>query len=97
MKNTEVDDNRFRRINVRKISSLKDLFNKPIVELEFKVNDKSQIEDILNLVKERGETVIKIRIKDKNDNLIFKLKNKRLVNRKSINLLKNLDISTTIH
>jgi len=97
MKNTEVDDNRFRRINVRKISSLKDLFNKPIVELEFKVNDKSQIEDILNLVKERGETVIKIRIKDKNDNLIFKLKNKRLVDRKSINLLKNLDISTTIH
>ena len=38
-----------------------------------------------------------LRIKDKNDNLIFKLKNKRLVDRKSINLLKNLDISTTIH
>ena len=91
------NDNRFKRINVKKIASLKDLFNKEILELEFSLNETKQINEISNLVGNKGKTEVKIKIKDQNKNLVFKLKNKRLVDRKSVNKLKNQDISYNIH
>ncbi len=96
-KNISDNENRFKRINVKKIASLKDLFNKEILEVEFSLNDTKQINEILNLVDKKGETEVKIKIKDQNKDLVFKLKNKRLVDRKSINKLKNQDISYNIH
>ena len=44
-----------------------------------------------------GSTEVKIKVLDKDSELVFKLKNKRYIDRKSINTLKNLDILTTIH
>ena len=96
-KNVSDDENRFKRINVKKIASLKDLFNKEILEVEFSLNNDKQINEISNLVENKGKTEVKIKIKDQNKDLIFKLKNKRLVDRKSINKLKNQDISYNIH
>jgi DNA polymerase-3 subunit alpha len=96
-KNVSDDENRFKRINVKKIASLKDLFNKEILKVEFCVNDAKKINEILNLVKKEGKTEVKIKIKDQNKNLVFILKNKRLVDRKSINMLKNQDILTTFY
>ncbi|SVB94780.1 uncharacterized protein METZ01_LOCUS247634, partial [marine metagenome] len=64
---------------------------------EFCVNDTKKINEILNLVKKEGKTEVKIKIKDQNKNLVFILKNKRLVDRKSINMLKNQDILTTLY
>jgi len=94
-KNVPNNENRFKRINVKKITSLKDLFNKEILKVEFCINDTKKINEILNLVKKEGKTEVKIKIKDQNKNLVFMLKNKRLVDRKSINMLKNQDILTT--
>ena len=96
-KNITDNENRFKRINVKKIASLKDLFNKEILEVEFSLNNTKQINEILNLVDKKGKTEVKIKIKDQNKDLVFKLKNKRLVDRKSINKLKNQDISYNIH
>nr|MBC8306810.1 DNA polymerase III subunit alpha [Pelagibacterales bacterium] len=96
-KNISDNENRFKRINVKKIASLKDLFNREILELEFSLNDTRQIKEISNLVNNKGKTEVKIKIKDQNKDLVFKLKNKRLVDRKSINKLKNQDISYNIH
>ena len=96
-KNLPDDDNRFKRINVKKIASLKDLFNQDILKVEFCVKDTKKINEILNLVKKEGKTEVKIKIKDQNKNLVFILKNKRLVDRKSINILKNQDILTTFY
>jgi len=96
-KNITDNENRFKRINVKKIASLKDLFNKEILEVEFSLNNTNQINEILNLVNKEGKTEVKIKIKDQNKDLVFKLKNKRLVDRKSINKLKNQDISYNIH
>ena len=84
-------------INVKKIASLKDLFNKPISTVDFITNKTSQIHKISSLIKKKGLTEVKIKVKDKDNELVFKLKNKRLVDRKSINTLKNQDISTIIH
>ena len=55
------------------------------------------LEKIYNLIEKKGITEVKIKVKDKDNELVFKLKNKRLVDRKSINTLKNQDISTIIH
>jgi len=96
-KNITEENNRFKRINVKKIASLKDLFNKPISDIDFIVNDTQSINDISNYIKKDGTTNVKIKIKDGNKNLIFKLKNKRLVDKKSLNMLKKQDILTTIH
>jgi len=96
-KNITEDNNRFKRLNVKKIASLKDLFNKPISEIEFVTKDPKKMNEILNLIKKDGATSVKIKIKDGDENLIFKLKNKRLVDRKTVNTLKKQDILTTIH
>ena len=91
------DNNRFKRLNVKKIVSLKDIFNKPIFEIEFKTENPDKIKEISNLIKKEGTTEVKINIKDGDKKLVFKLKNKRLVDRKSVNTLKKHDILTTIH
>jgi DNA polymerase-3 subunit alpha len=96
-KNLSENENRFKRINVKKIASLKDLFNKPISAIDFNTNKTSQIHKISSLIEKKGLTEVKIKVKDKDNELVFKLKNKRLVDRKSINTLKNQDISTIIH
>ena len=96
-KNVTEDSNRFKRINVRKISSLKDLFNKPVSEIEFCAQNSDQLMEISSLIKNEGSTGVKIIFQDEKNKFIFRLKNKRLVDRKSINMLKNQDILTTIH
>ena len=96
-KNITEDNNRFKRINVKKVASLKDSFSKPITDIDFIANDSSNIKDISSHIKKDGATNVKIKIKDGNKNLIFKLKNKRLVDRKTLNNLKKQDILTTIH
>jgi DNA polymerase III subunit alpha len=96
-KNISDDENRFKRINVKKIAPLKDLLNKPISKVIFHITNTDQIKNISELIEENGSTEVNFKIKDKDNDLIFKLKNKRSVDRKSINLIKNRDISTIIH
>ena len=61
IKNITEDNNRFKRLNVKKIASLKDLFNKPISEIEFFTKDSKKINEILNLIKKDGTTSVKIK------------------------------------
>ena len=91
------DENRFKRINVQKIAPLKDLFDKPISEIYLNVKNVNEIQTISNFINQEGPTDVKIKITNEGNELIFKLKNKRLINRKSLNILKNKDILTTIH
>ncbi len=91
------DENKLKRINVQKIASLKDLFNKPVNEIVFNIRSIKDIDKISDLVDEEGTTEVTININDENNDISFKLKNKRLIDRKAINILRNNDISTTIH
>jgi DNA polymerase III subunit alpha len=97
LKTISKDENKSKRVNVQKIASLKDLFNKPISEIIFNVKSLNDIDKISDLVKEMGSTEVKINIKDKKTDVCFRLKNKRFIDRKSINILKNNDISTIIN
>ena len=96
-KNLSDDDNRFKRINVKKITSLKHLFNKPISNLEIFVNNTNLIEKIEKILSKNGDTQVKINLKDENEKMIFNLKKKRFVDRKNLNLLKNQGITANIN
>jgi len=91
------DENRFKRINVQKIASLKDLFNKPVGEIIFNIKSTEDIDKISDFLKEEGTTEVKINLENNNNNISFKLKDKRFIDRKVINILRNNDISTIIH
>jgi DNA polymerase-3 subunit alpha len=91
------DEGKYKRINVQKIASLKDLFNKPVNEIVFNLKSIKDIDKISNLVSEEGTTEVKFNINDESKDISFKLKNKRLIDRKAINILRNNDISTIIH
>jgi len=95
-KNNIDENNRFRRINVRKIASLKNLFNKPISNIELFIKDQKSIDKIEKILSKNGNTEVKIKIQDEKTKYFFNLKNKRFVDRKSLNLLKNQGISTNI-
>ena len=90
------DENRFKRINVLKIASLKNLFNKPVSSITFNLKSTKDIDQISNFLQKEGPTEVKINIINKENKINFKLKNKRQIDRKSINILRNKDISTVI-
>ena len=73
------------------------MINKPISTAEFNLNSESNIDEIAQAISNKGNTEVKIRIKHKENNLVFKLKNKRQIERKSINILKKHNISTNIN
>ena len=90
------DENKLKRINVQKITSLKDLFNKPVSEIAFNIKTVDDIEKISKLLNEEGTTEVKINLETNDNNISFKLKNRRLIDRKAINLLRKDDISVII-
>ena len=90
------DENKFKRINVQKIASLKDLFNKPVNEILFNITSVRDLDKISHLAKEYGTTEVNINLKENNNELIFKLKNKRFIDRKLINIIRNQGISAII-
>ena len=96
VKNLSDEENRFKRINVKKIVSLKELINKPIKAIQFRSENIDSLKSLSNLSKEKTQTEVKIVIKDNTNNLIFKLKDKRHIERKTLESLKNKDISTII-
>jgi len=90
------DENRFKRVNVQKIGSLKDLFNSPIKEVFFEVKSDEEVNVISKILDKDGKTSININLINDNKTLTFKLKNNRNLDRKSINLLRKREISSTI-
>ncbi len=96
-KNVSNDENRLTRINVKKIASLKDLFNSPINEVSFEVKSDKQIQEIYKILKDDGKTIVIINLITADNNLKFRLKNTRKLDRKSLNLLRNQEIQAIIN
>ncbi len=91
------DEDKTRRINVRKIASLKDLFNSSIKEITFNLSSESQLKYIKRFLDEKGETIVNINILNNSQIAKFKLKTLRNIDRKSINILRNKEISLNIN
>jgi DNA polymerase-3 subunit alpha len=96
VKSISNDENRFKRVNVQKIGSLIDLFNSPIKEVSFDVNNDENLETISKILNEDGKTEIIFNMKVNDKTLKFKLKKTRNLDRKSLNLLRKREISSTI-
>ena len=96
VKSISNEENRFKRINVQKIASLSDLVNQPIEEVTFDLKSLDQLEQISKILNDNGETTVKIKLRDHDKDFSFKLKNKRNIDRKMVNILRNQEISTII-
>ena len=72
------------------------MLNKPIKEITFNTEEIKSLEKISNLTKEKGNTEVKIIFNDNEKKTIFKLKNTRKIDRKSIESLKNDKILTSV-
>jgi len=90
------DENQTKRINARNIASLKDLFNSPIKEVTLNINTENQLEEISSFLHKKGETIVNINFCSKEDSYIFKLKDNRSIDRKSINLIRSKEINAII-
>ena len=86
-----------KRINVTKISSINSLANTPIHEVLFELKDLSQLELLKNLDKNNGNAIVKLSLKNSKGKMVFKLKEKRKIDRDLINSLKNREISAHIN
>ncbi len=96
VKSISSDENRFKRINVQKIGSLKDLFNSPINEVSFNIKSNDELKEISKILKDDGKTIVNVNMDTVEKTLKFKLKNTRNLDRKSLNLLRKMDISSSI-
>ena len=96
VKSISADENRFKRMNVQKIGSLLELLNKPIAEITFNLKSLEELDEISKFLPINGETLVKINLSDENNDFNFKLKNKRDIDRKTLNLLRNKEISAII-
>ncbi|MDC1112585.1 DNA polymerase III subunit alpha [Candidatus Pelagibacter sp.] len=90
------DDNRLKRINVQKVGSLKELFNNPIQEVLFEIKSQEELDHISKFLTKNGDTIIKFKLRNNDTSYDFQLENKRNLDRKTINLLRNKEISTII-
>ena len=91
------NEDRTRRINVRKIASLKELFNGSIKKITLNISSEEQLRDIQKFLNKKGETQVHINFSNNFKIYKFKLKSSRNIDRKSINLLRNKEISLNIH
>ncbi len=70
-------ENRFRRINVRKIQSLDKILKKSYDNVEIQINDMNNLKKLYEVIKEKGSSKIKISINEQDKNYFFELKDKR--------------------
>ena len=64
--------------------------------MTFKLKSLKELDELSKFLINKGETLININLNDKNNSVDFQLKNKRNIDRKTINLLRNKEISAII-
>ncbi len=77
-----------RKINVKKIVTLKEMLNSNFDELKFKINNLEELTKIKNLSKKDGKTKITFQFFDKDNHYTFALNEKRYIDNNLINELK---------
>ena len=91
------DEEKMKRINVRKIAPLKDLFNSSIKEITLNIKSIKELDAVKIFLDEKGETIVNINISNHLETQKFKLRHLRNIDRKSINILRNKQFNLHIH
>ena len=97
IKSVSGEENRFKRINVQKIVPLAEVVKKPITEVTFNLKSRKELDEISRILTNEGSTLVNINISDENNSLSIRLNNKRNLDRKMLNILRNKEISSIIH
>ena len=85
-----------KRINIKKIISLKEVINKPMEEIKIKVNNIDELNKFKSLSKNEGNTKILVQIEENEKIYSFQLNDKRKIDHKlinSLNLEDNIEIN----
>ena len=77
IKDKENQENRFRRISVRKITSLEEATKLNYSNVEIQLHKSEDLEKLYKVIKDKGNSKIKISIEDNNKNYLFELKDRR--------------------
>jgi len=77
IKDKENENNRFRRINVRKVISLDKITKENYTNVNIEVNNEEDLKKLYDAIKEKGTSKIKIFYKKENKSYLFELKDKR--------------------
>lgn len=77
IKDKENQENRFRRINVRKIVSLGNIIKHNYDNVEIQMSNHDDLKKLYEFIKEKGNSKIKISIRNEKKNYLFELKEKR--------------------
>ena len=78
-----------KRINVKKIVSLTTLINHNYKNVSIEIEENTDLNDFKELIKEKGETYIKLILNKNNNRFIFELENPRKFDLKLLNTIKN--------
>ena len=76
-KNLQDQENRFRRINVRKIVNLDKITKLNYSHVEIQMHNLNDLHKLYETIKEKGNSKIKISITKEDKNYLFELKDKR--------------------
>ncbi len=91
IKDREHQENRFRRINVRKILSLDNIVKMNYPNVEIQIYSTDNLEKLYEIIKERGNSKIKISITNDDKNYLFELKDKRKFDYETLKYLNKED------
>ncbi|SVE56095.1 uncharacterized protein METZ01_LOCUS508949 [marine metagenome] len=77
IKDKENQENRFRRINVRKIVSLEDITKLNYNHVHIEIDKIDNLDKLYETIKDKGDSKINILVNENQKNYLFELKDKR--------------------
>ena len=83
-------DDTKKRINVKKILNLDDVINKPYSKVTIELKNDCNLNEIKQLLSNKGETEINLVLKDKNKQAIYSLQENRKFDIDQLKALKSM-------
>ena len=80
-------ENRFKRVSVRKIINLEEITKLNYSNVYIEIDKPDSLQKLYENIKEKGDSIIKISIKEKDKNYLFELKDKRKFNYETLKYL----------
>ena len=73
------------------------MINRPINSISFKVRNVEEVDILSKMLKKGGDVEVSINVVSSDKAYKVKLKDRRFIDRKTVNLIKNQGILSTIH
>ena len=91
IKDKENQENRFKRISVRKIANLEDLTKESYNNVHIEIKNANSLSRLYETIKKKGNSKIKISISEQDKNYLFELKDKRKFDFETLKYLNKED------